>query len=125
MPLDENRIDWTRSPPLAPDPGPIDVAHLQRMTLGDVRLTREVLGMFSLQSSRLLDALADLPSDAAALAHTLKGSARAIGAFAVAEAAADLEAGIKAGCDTAGALVKLDGAVTKACAAIEALLRRD
>ena len=124
MSLHRNRIDWMPSPPLVPDLGPIDFAHLQRMTLGDDSLEREVLGMFSAQASGLLGALADLPADAAALAHTLKGSARAIGAFAVADAAARLEAQLKAGNDTAVALVELDVAVTQACAAIDALLRQ-
>jgi HPt (histidine-containing phosphotransfer) domain-containing protein len=122
MSLHLDRINWMASPPLVPDLGPIDLTHLQRMTLGDNSLEREVLEMFSAQSARLLDTLADLPADAAALAHTLKGSARAIGAFAVADAAAHLEAKISAGEDTAGALVGLDGAVTQACAAIDALL---
>lgn len=112
------------SPPLVPDLGPIDFTQLRRMTLGDDNLEREVLGMFSAQSSRLLDALANLPADSAALAHTLKGSARAIGAFTVADAAAHLEAQIKAGADTTAALVQLDGAIAQVCAAIEALLRQ-
>jgi len=94
------------------------------MTLGDDSLEREVLGMFSAQSSRLLDALANLPADSAALAHTLKGSARAIGAFEVADAAAYLEAQINTGADTTAALVQLDGAITQACAAIDAVLRQ-
>ena len=79
------------SPPLAPDDGPIDIAHLRRMTLGDEALEREVLGMFSAQASRLVKSLAANPVDAGALAHTLKGSARAVGAFAVGDAAAHLE----------------------------------
>jgi HPt (histidine-containing phosphotransfer) domain-containing protein len=124
MSLHLDRIEWMPSPPLVPDSGPIDFAHLQRMTLGDDSLEREVLGMFSAQSSKLLGALADLPVDAAALAHTLKGSARAIGAFAVGDAAAHLEAQIKTGGDTTEALIELDGAVTQACAAIDALLRQ-
>ena len=119
-----DRIDWMPSPPLVPDLGPIDFTQLRRMTLGDDNLEREVLGMFSAQSSRLLDALANLPADSAALAHTLKGSARAIGAFAVADAAAHLEAQIKTGADTTAALVQLDGAIAQACAAIDALLRQ-
>ena len=111
------------SPPLVPDSGPIDFSHLQRMTLGNDGLEREVLEMFSAQSSKLLDALANLPSDSAALAHTLKGSARAIGAFAVADAAADLEMQIKTGGDIAAALGELNDAVAQACAAIDGLLR--
>ncbi|MGA7996925.1 MAG: Hpt domain-containing protein, partial [Bradyrhizobium sp.] len=81
MPLHVERITWMPSPPLAPDDGPIDFEHLQRMTLGDAGLEREVLAMFSAQAVRLVEALARLPADAGALAHTLKGSARAIGAF--------------------------------------------
>ena len=75
------------SPPLVPDDGPIDIAHLKRMTLGDAGLEREVLAMFAGQAVRLIEALAALPADAAEIAHTLNGSARAIGAFKVAEAA--------------------------------------
>src|SRR5437660_6191322 len=97
MPLHLDRIDWMASPPLAPGDGPIDLAHLKRMTSGDIRLTREVLGMFASQTARLLGAVAAEPAGGAALAHTLKGSARAIGAFAVAEAAEALEAAIEAG----------------------------
>ena len=85
------------SPPLAPDDGPIDIAHLQRMTLGDASLEHEVLAMFSAQAVGLVGALANLPSDAGVLVHTLKGSARAIGAFAVADAASSLEVLIRSG----------------------------
>jgi HPt (histidine-containing phosphotransfer) domain-containing protein len=123
MPLHLDRIDWMPSPPLAPDDGPIDLSHLRRMTLGDSALEREVLTMFSAQASRLAGALAAKPADAPALAHTLKGSARAIGAFAVADAAADLEALIRAGGDTGELWSELNDAVMQARAAIEAMLR--
>jgi HPt (histidine-containing phosphotransfer) domain-containing protein len=124
MSLHLDRIDWMPSPPLVPDDGPIDIAHLRRMTLGDAALEREVLTMFSVQASRLSGALAAKPADAPALAHTLKGSARAIGAFAVADAAAHLETLIKTGRDTTDALSDLDGAVEEAKSAIDAFLRR-
>jgi HPt (histidine-containing phosphotransfer) domain-containing protein len=124
MPLHLERINWMPSPPLAPDDGPIDVAHLGRMTLDDVRLKHEVLAMFSAQSARLLDTLATLPMEAAALAHTLKGSAKAIGAFAVAEAAARLEAVLAGGGDPSEALAELADAVALARTAIDAMLRR-
>ena len=110
------------SPPLVPDDGPIDIAHLRRMTLGDAKLEREVLGMFSAQASRLAGSLAAMPPDAAALAHTLKGSARAIGAFAVADAAAHLETLIGSGGPVAAALSELDEVIAEAHAAIEAML---
>ncbi|WP_079571801.1 Hpt domain-containing protein [Bradyrhizobium erythrophlei] len=124
MPLHVERIAWMPSPPLVPDDGPIDIAHLQRMTLGDAGLEREVLAMFSAQAVHLAGALAGLPADAAALAHTLKGSACAIGAFGVAEAAARLETLIKSGGDRSEALAELDDAVAQARLAVDAILRR-
>jgi HPt (histidine-containing phosphotransfer) domain-containing protein len=117
-------IDWMPSPPLAPDDGPIDLEHLGRMTLGDVMLEHEVLAMFAAQAVGLIGALAILPSDAGALAHTLKGSARAIGAFQVADAAERLETAMQNGDDPARALAELDGAVAQARTAIDAILRR-
>ena len=124
MPLHLERINWMPSPPLAPDDGPIDLDHLNRMTLGDIRLEREVLAMFAAQSAGLLDTLASMPAEAGALAHTLKGSARAIGAFAVAEAAGRLEAALAGGSDPAEALAELGDALALARTAIEAMLRR-
>jgi HPt (histidine-containing phosphotransfer) domain-containing protein len=124
MPLHLERINWMPSPPLAPDDGPIDFEHLKCMTLGDAGLEQEVLAMFSAQSAKLLDMLATLPAEAGALSHTLKGSARAIGAFAVAEASARLEAVLADGGDPAEALAELGDAVALARTAIEAVLRR-
>jgi HPt (histidine-containing phosphotransfer) domain-containing protein len=124
MPLHLERVDWMPSPPLAPDDGPIDLDHLRRMTLGDAGLEREVLAMFAAQTVGLIDALATLPAEAGALAHTLKGSARAIGAFAVADAAMRLETAMQKGDDPARALAGLVDAVAEARAAIDAILRR-
>jgi HPt (histidine-containing phosphotransfer) domain-containing protein len=124
MPLHLERIEWMSSPPLAPDDGPLDFEHLKRMTLGDAGLEQEVLAMFAAQSARLIGVLAALPEDASALAHTLKGSARAIGAFAVADAAARLETALAGGADPAGLLAELGEAVALARSAIEAVLRR-
>jgi len=111
------------SPPLAPGSGPIDLEHLQRMTLGDAGIEQEVLTMFSAQSARLVQTLMTQPSDAGALAHTLKGSARAIGAFAVADAAERLEGAIRAGSNPSAALAGLAEAVVEARGVIEGLLR--
>src|ERR1700744_6785844 len=97
MPLHLERIEGRPAPPLAPDDGPIDSGHLERMTLGDASLTREVLAMFSAQATGLIGRLENLPPDAPALAHTLKGSERAIGAVRVADAAEDVEAAIRNG----------------------------
>jgi HPt (histidine-containing phosphotransfer) domain-containing protein len=124
MPLHLERIEWMPSPPLAPDDGPIDFEHLKRMTLDDAGLEQEVLAMFAAQSAKLMAALATLPADAGALTHTLKGSARAIGAFGVADAAARLEAVLADGADPSGRLRELGDAVAQARATVEAVLRR-
>jgi HPt (histidine-containing phosphotransfer) domain-containing protein len=124
MPLHLERVEWMPSPPLVPDDGPIDFEHLKRMTLGDAGLEQEVLAMFAAQSAKLMAALAAVPADAGALAHTLKGSARAIGAFGVAEAATRLEAVLADGTDPSSLLTELGNAVALARAAIEAVLHR-
>jgi HPt (histidine-containing phosphotransfer) domain-containing protein len=124
MALHLERVDWMPSPPLAPDDGPIDTEHLQRMTLGDASLEREVLAMFSGQAMRLMRELAAPSSDRRALVHMLKGSARAIGAFRVGEAAELLEAVLRQGEDPSEALDQLADAVTGARAAIDEILRR-
>ena len=123
MPLHQQRITWMPSPPLVPDDGPIDIAHLKRMTLGDAGLEREVLAMFAGQAVRLIEALAAWPSDAAEIAHTLNGSARAIGAFQVAEASEAFEAALRGG-EASEALAALRDAVAQARQAIDAVLRR-
>lgn len=123
MPLHLERVEWMQSPPLAPGGGPIDHEHLQRMTLGDAQIEQEVLTMFSAQSAKLVQALMAHPSNAGALAHTLKGSAVAIGAFAVADAAERLETVIAGGSDPSAALAGLGEAVAEARAVIEGFLR--
>jgi HPt (histidine-containing phosphotransfer) domain-containing protein len=112
------------SPLSADDAGPIDLEHLQRMTLGDAGLEREVLGMFARQASQLAAALATDPPETSAMVHTLKGSARAVGAVRVAAAAAALEAALRGGQAPAQALGVLRDTVAEADAAITALLRR-
>jgi HPt (histidine-containing phosphotransfer) domain-containing protein len=127
MPLHLERINWMPSPPLVPDDGPIDMAHLGRMTLGDSSLEREVLAMFAGQSAGLIEALASVPANAARLAHTLKGSAQAIGAYRVAEAAERLEAAMRDDLDAAEiseALATLGESVAEARMAIDAILNR-
>lgn len=111
------------SPPHVPDHDSIDVAHLRRMTLGDASLERDVLDRFVTQANRLLVALAALPADAAALAHTLKGSALAIGAARVAACAGAAEDVIVKGEDPSQAIAALHAAVTQANASIRANLR--
>ena len=111
------------------DDGPIDMAHLKRMTLGDPGLEREVLAMFAGQSAGLIGALAGLPANAVTLTHTLKGSARAIGAVRVSEAAEWLEAAMRGGVgasegSAAQALAVLYDSVEETRAAINTLLNR-
>ena len=117
MPLHLEQVNWMPSPPLAPDDGPIDLEQLRHMTLGDADLEHEVLAMFS--GTRFY-----MPPEAAAIAHTLKGSARAIGAQAVAEAASRLETAISGARSTAEALAELADAVALAQSAIEDILKR-
>ncbi|MGV7218433.1 Hpt domain-containing protein [Bradyrhizobium sp. UFLA05-112] len=124
MTPDVQRMDWMPSPPLAPLDHPLDLDHLARMTLGDAELESEVLAMFAEQSSRLVAAMAALPADASALAHKLKGSARGIGAFAVAAAAAELECAIRTDDNPTRAFAVLKETVADAREAIEAMLRR-
>jgi HPt (histidine-containing phosphotransfer) domain-containing protein len=108
----------------APDDRPVDLDHLKRMTLGEAALEREVLELFLKQTSRLLTELADQPAQAGALSHMLKGSARAIGAFRLADQAAALEQIARQGHDHSEALATLVEAAAEAQAAVEALLRR-
>ena len=124
MPLHMQQVHWMPSPPLAPDDGPIDRAHLARMTLGDHGLAREVLAMFAGQLAGVMDSLMGTPSNAADLAHTLKGSAMAIGAFRVADAAEWLESTLRSETEGAEALAALDDAVAEVRLAIDAILKR-
>src|SRR5262249_17986637 len=68
---------------------PVDLVHLSRYTLGERDLERAVLELFCTQSFVYLERLKQGPSDKdwKDLTHTLKGSARAVGAWRVAEAA--------------------------------------
>lgn len=124
MPLHMEHLIWMPSPPLVPEDSAIDVQHLGRMTLGEAALETEVLALFAAQSHDLVGQLAGIPANAAALAHTLKGSAQAIGAFRVADAALGLEAAIKNDGDVARAVVLLRHAVDEARAAIDRMLNR-
>lgn len=80
---------------------PIDHAHLARYTLGDAVLELEVLTLFADEAPRTLDRLraaaAARPfaaSEWQAASHTLKGSARAVGAANLALAAEAAEKGV-------------------------------
>jgi HPt (histidine-containing phosphotransfer) domain-containing protein len=123
MTPDLQRMDWMPSPPLAPIDSPLDLEHLSRMTLGDAELEQEVLAMFAEQAVRLMATMAALPAEAGALAHTLKGSARGIGALRVADAAASLETAIRTGHNRRHALAALKEAVAEVRTTIDKILK--
>ena len=72
---------------------PIDLVHLARQTLGDRELEREILALFVRQSRTLGSRIAALMTgpECGDLVHTLKGSARAVGAWRVARQAEQVE----------------------------------
>lgn len=117
-------LDSKDAPSLAPDDRPIDLVHLARTTLGDRALEREVLQLFDRQSDILMARMRTAtPAAIAALAHTLKGSARGIGAWRVARAAELLELAGASGNSTADALDSLTAASDEARTVIAELLR--
>jgi len=110
----------------------IDPAHLARQTLGDPAFEAELLALFESQSARITAQLTALGAGDAKLrgdlAHTLRGSALAIGAFRVARAAQAYETACAAGSPGAAcagaALDELIDAVAQARAAVARLLAR-
>lgn len=104
--------------------GPIDRAHLFRMTLGDHELEGEVLRLFDQQVGLILARLdqAD-PGGLRALVHTLDGSARGVGAWRVARASREVELAIYNRSDTGPAVERLRTACAEASAAIADLER--
>ncbi|MBU1212629.1 MAG: Hpt domain-containing protein [Alphaproteobacteria bacterium] len=72
------------------EPAILDLAHLRRYTLDDMPLQREILGLFRdqvLETVAKLRASCDDKPAWAMAAHTLKGSARCVGAFRLGRAA--------------------------------------
>ena len=103
----------------------VDEEHLERMTLGDRCLEREVLQIFVRQSVMMLGRISSgQPSAIATAAHTLVGSARGIGAWRVAGAAEQLERASRDGAEhaVADAIAELKAASLEATAAIGARL---
>ena len=118
-------IEETSAPSIAPTDQPIDLIHLRRMTLGEGSLEREVLQLFCRQAEILTARMRTAkPAVTAASAHTLKGSARGIGAWRVAAAAEAVEqvATVKSA-KLRTALVELIAAIDEAKTAIADLLR--
>lgn len=122
MQLDIVRSIDSSEAPLAPDDRPIDLVHLARTTLGDRSLEREVLQLFDRQSTLLIARMRSAaPGGVVTLAHTLKGSARGIGAWRVARAAEALE--VADALEVSVALDRLSAASDEARAVIAELLR--
>lgn len=92
----------------------VDMEHLARYTGGDAALNAEVLRLFDSQANELVARLRTIldARDAKSwreVTHTIKGAARGIGAFAMADAAARLEPmDLADGPGTATALDELD-----------------
>jgi HPt (histidine-containing phosphotransfer) domain-containing protein len=104
---------------------PVDLNHLSRYTLGERAIEREVLELFCTQSAIYLELLREAVSDRQwqDAAHSLKGSARAIGAWRTAEAAERAEFLSGAFGDARGArLRELESSVHEANAYIRSLL---
>lgn len=115
---------------LAPDsdaPQPVDLEHLRRYTLGNRELELEILGLFVDQLPVTIGALKSAATDNewGMAAHTLKGSARAVGAKPLAALAEDAERLVgDSDVDTRGATVRrLEAAAAEARAYIAALPR--
>lgn len=103
---------------------PIDRDHLARFTFGSLPLELEVLALFAEQAPETLSMLATATPgkpwrDAA---HTLKGSARAVGAWRIAAIAEEAEAfASSAEAQHAGTLEALVEAVAEAIRYIDGL----
>lgn len=113
---------------LADDPASeaptLDLVHLSRQTFGDHALEIELLSLFERQAEQLARRLGEprQHGDKVArmdLAHMLKGSARSVGAFAVADAAELYETALRDG-DPAQARL-CDGLIAKIAAARAAI----
>lgn len=82
--------------PYAAAKDPVDMVHLARYTGGDTELNAEILRLFANQAGELVERLSALVTAPDAKAwrevnHTIKGAARGIGAFALADVAAKAE----------------------------------
>ena len=77
----------------AVSPAVIDLVHLNRYTMGDAALEREILGLFADQLALSLEVLrtADRADAWLRAAHTLRGSAGAVGAVGLATSLQEAE----------------------------------
>jgi HPt (histidine-containing phosphotransfer) domain-containing protein len=107
-------------------PSAIDHDHLRRYTMGDQQLELEVLGLFAGELPKTLGSLraARTETEWKMAAHTLKGSARAVGAWRVAAAAVAAEKSAGVVYDPTGkgeAVAACETAATSAIAYIRGL----
>ncbi|GGK43043.1 Hpt domain-containing protein [Salinarimonas ramus] len=98
----------------------LDRAHLDAQTFGDADLAREVLGLFEGQLERLPPIIAGEGEAKARIdaAHTLKGSARGVGAARIAACAEACEHALRAGAPIAAEVAALDEAAAQTRAEI-------
>ncbi len=105
---------------------PVDLVHLARHTMGNRSLEREVLVLFHAQCEINLRRLKEAADDKAWVdaAHTIKGSAKGIGAWPIAKCAETAEAlkgaARETGCSEA--VKKLETLTSEAKGYIESLL---
>jgi HPt (histidine-containing phosphotransfer) domain-containing protein len=106
----------------APPSAPLDRVYLSRQTFGDRKLEREVLDLFRTQSPIYLGRVkaARSNSEWREAVHTLKGSARAVGAWRIAEAAERAELGNPP--SRAASIAQLESSVLEANAFIGSVL---
>ena len=97
---------------------PFDRAHIARYTLGDAALEAEIIAIFQGELGKLLEAIRSAASDQdwGFATHSLKGAARAIGAWEIAAVAERLErSGREQGQSSDGGLIaELETAVAAA-----------
>jgi HPt (histidine-containing phosphotransfer) domain-containing protein len=127
FPAVRRAFDGGRATLNEPDEPAIDLVHLSRQTMSDAALELELLAMFDRQSARIVDQLRQAGQGEAKLrgelAHTLRGSALAIGAGRVSRSAQVYEANCSG--PAAAALAALDAladSVAEARATIAELL---
>lgn len=87
------KVDVENANRVARTARPVDLVHLSSMTMGDRALELEILNMFVGQAPAYFE-MATSASDAKEVyrvAHTIKGAARGIGAFELADIAKEAE----------------------------------
>ena len=90
----------------------VDLAHLRRYTGGDADLERQTLTLFAPDALRYVASIE--AGDAKIAAHTLKGSAQAIGAWKLAALAERAEGGEPLGVELRAAIEEVRAYAEKA-----------